>query len=45
MGSIILMDVLPDVCFCLLRKKNAPLLPEGTAKFTHLPAQHIHRGR
>ena len=28
-GLIFLMNVLPDVHICSLRKKSAPLLPEG----------------
>ena len=34
----LLMNVLPDVYICLLRKKSAPLLPEGAVKCTHLAA-------
>ena len=26
--------VLPDVCNCSLKKKSAPLFPEGTVKYT-----------
>ena len=33
-----LMNVLPDVYICTLRKKSAPCLPEGTVKCTHLAA-------
>ena len=32
-GSIFLMNVLPDMYVCPLRKKSAPLLPEGTVKW------------
>ena len=39
-----LMNVLPDVYICPLRKKSAPLLPEGTAQYKHLAAQQAHRG-
>ena len=43
-GLIFLMNMLPDVYICSHRRKSAPLLPEGTAKCTHLAAQQIHRG-
>ena len=33
-----LMNVLPDVYVCPLRKKGAPYLPERTVKCTHLTA-------
>ena len=33
------MSMLPDVYICTLRKTNAPILPEGTAKCTHLAPQ------
>ena len=33
---IFLMNVLSYVYICLLRKKSAPLLIEGTIKYTHL---------
>ena len=35
---IFLKNVLPDVHIFSLRKKSAPLLPEGTVKYTHLAA-------
>ena len=38
------MNVLPDVYICPLRKKGAPLLPEGTVKCTLLAAYQVHRG-
>ena len=38
-------DILPDVCNMFPQEKSAPLLPEGTVKFTYLVAQEIHRGR
>ena len=34
-GLIFLMNALPDVFICSLRKKSAPL-PEGTLECTHL---------
>ena len=37
------MNVLPDVQICPLKKKSAPLLPEGTVKCTHLAVQQIYR--
>ena len=37
--KIFLMSMLPDVYICTLRKTNAPILPEGTAKCTHLAPQ------
>ena len=40
---IFLMNVLPDVYICSLRKKSAPLLPEGIVKCTHWAVQQIHR--
>ena len=43
-GSIFLMNVLPDMYICSLRKKTTPLLPEGTVKCIHLAAKQIHRG-
>ena len=42
-GLIFLINGLPDVYICSLRKKSAPLLPEGTVKCTHLAVQQIHR--
>ena len=35
---IFLMNVLPDVYICSLRKNSAPLIPEGTVKCTNLVA-------
>ena len=32
------MNVLPDVYICVLRKNDAPLLPEEAVKCTHLAA-------
>ena len=43
-GLIFLMNLLPDLYICSLRKKSAPLLPEGTVKCSHLAALQIHRG-
>ena len=37
--DLFLMNVLPNVYICLLRKKSAPTLPEGAVKRTH----QIHR--
>ena len=31
-----MMNLLPDLYICPLRKNSAPLFPEGTVKFTHL---------
>ena len=39
-----LMDVLPNVFICPLRKNSAPFLPEGKVTCTHLAPQQIHRG-
>ena len=39
-----MMNVLSDVRICSHRKKNAPLLPAGTVKRTHIRAEQIHRG-
>ena len=36
MNSMFLMNMLPDVYISLLRKKNAPILPDQTVKCTHL---------
>ena len=33
-----LMNMLPDLYICPLRKKSAPLLPEGTVQYKHLAA-------
>ena len=35
---IFLVNGLPDKYICPLRKKDAPVLPEGTVKCTHLAA-------
>ena len=39
------MNVVPDVYICSHRKKNAPLLPEGTAKciYTSSSIANLHR--
>ena len=33
--KVILMNILSDVYICPLRKKNTPLLPDGTVNCTH----------
>ena len=40
MVLIVLMNVLPDVHICPLRKKSAPVLPDRTVKCTYL-ATHL----
>ena len=36
MSNFFLMNVLPGVYICLLRKKSAPLFPKGTVTCTNL---------
>ena len=41
---IFLRNVLPDVHIRHPCNYSAPLLPEGTAKYTHLAPKQIHSG-
>ena len=43
-GLIVLMNALPDVYICSLRKKRSPVLPQGIIKYTLLVAKQTNRG-